>query len=216
MGPSTNVDGESRGAAARASWSRRFNGAVDERRRRAAIICVTAAGRAATLQWGRRRTSTESSDAPGLRDAALGASMGPSTNVDGETAAPTCSPYLPSRFNGAVDERRRRDRMSSGAPNVARRLQWGRRRTSTESPNDLTLNAIGPPASMGPSTNVDGETRGCGRISPPTSVLQWGRRRTSTESRRRRPARGCSPCFNGAVDERRRRGSVFVMSCAAS
>ena len=40
--------------------------------------------RSPMLQWGRRRTSTESDDAARAEGVVLGASMGPSTNVDGE------------------------------------------------------------------------------------------------------------------------------------
>src|SRR5580704_13830426 len=82
MGPSTNVDGEA-SADISAPMSR-------------------------LLQWGRRRTSTESyQTAIRLRAA-------------------------PARFNGAVDERRRRATVVALGDVALTWLQWGRRRTSTE------------------------------------------------------------------------------------
>src|SRR5580704_13830425 len=109
------------------------------------------------------------------------ASMGPSTNVDGERAVASLRTAASSGFNGAVDERRRRGvgghqrahvEIASMGPSTnvdgelpnsysssrsARSLQWGRRRTSTESDRGRARRRRADLASMGPSTNVDGE-----------------------------------------------------------
>src|ERR1700733_1075462 len=86
MEPSTNVDGESPAPRARRRPSASFNGAVDERRRRALGLDGLPGG-VKLLQWSRRRTSTESRRRQPARRYRPVASMEPSTNVDGEECA---------------------------------------------------------------------------------------------------------------------------------
>src|SRR4051794_28228494 len=79
------------------------------------------------------------------------ASMGPSMIVDGDYLPPGSTYDTVSRFNGAVDDRRRRPKAPGAHP--------------------LSLT----PASMGPSMIVDGD----GPLPappPPLVQLQWGRR----------------------------------------
>src|SRR5262245_39411525 len=81
------------------------------------------------------------------------ASMGPPTSVDGN-ARPhgrTSSPGW--RFNRAADERRRKLRDMQRALDRALRLQWGRRRASTETRQGPARRAGGGGASMGPPTS---------------------------------------------------------------
>ena len=229
MEPSTNVDGErfttaGRTSATRLQWSRRrtstessstcsavvsacrcFNGAVDERRRR--VSSSFAAGLVVgELQWSRRRTSTESSGGCSRGRGSPIASMEPSTNVDGERPAASRPPSTSTSFNGAVDERRRRV-----ARNVCRCRSYvgfngavdeRRRRAASRGPR-VTRPRV---ASMEPSTNVDGEQKIVGGYVEVVS-LQWSRRRTSTESNLSVSSLTINGNgFNGAVDERRRRG----------
>ena len=125
---------ESRSAPAR--WQplqSGFNGAVDRRRRRADCAVAARSRSLGALQWGRRQTSTESSCQSARRLYRCLASMGPSTDVDGEPshdAMPACGRDC---FNGAVDRRRRRP-CSVGDRQSHRALQWGRRHDSTETP----------------------------------------------------------------------------------
>jgi len=157
MGPPTNVDGERSDVPSWLVRARSFNGAADKRRRRA--------------------------------------SGGGGGGVEREC------------FNGAADKRRRRGvprmRLVLWLPSLqwGRRqtsteraswsselahppvtLQWGRRQTSTERYELCRVPGHRIRASMGPPTNVDGESRkatgAVSRIAP----LQWGRRQTSTES----------------------------------
>src|SRR5678815_5419592 len=113
MGPSTNIDGEeskpysSQTAYVLLQWGRRrtstesdqtldgrarechgFNGAVDEHRRRGVRIRA-------------------------LVRARVEASMGPSTNIDGEVPVRPSRSRASTRFNGAVDEHRRRERIAA-------------------------------------------------------------------------------------------------------
>ena len=154
MGPSTNVDGEGTSRSCRSTAGSRFNGAVDERRRRAADPTIP-------RQSGERASMGPSTNVDGETRVtvsprrSIGASMGPSTNVDGEnpsaagldggvwlqwgrrrtsTESLTWHDFLAgsARFNGAVDERRRRDGCSPFGASAGWGLQWGRRRTSTE------------------------------------------------------------------------------------
>ena len=137
------------------------------------------------------------------------ASMGPSTDVDGEPAAAIAAPAPRPRFNGAVDRRRRRgsarsarrdaDALASMGPSTdvdgevesaacrqsSRSLQWGRRQTSTERRVERRPPRESVRASMGPSTDVDGEPAPSSRGRRRAIALQWGRRQTSTESTRR-------------------------------
>src|SRR5687767_14248463 len=108
--------------------------------------------------------------------------MGPSTNVDGEADA----------ARKAVDEesslqwgRRRTSTERLNNPIALAKepsLQWGRRRTSTESGRGARVALAVDDASMGPSTNVDGEFNRYATVALSIGKLQWGRRRTSTES----------------------------------
>src|SRR5690554_1941619 len=83
---------------------------------------------------------------------------------------------------------------------IAAALQWGRRLTSTETRGAAERAAQGAPASMGPSTDVDGDARPRARarrveaasMGPSTDVDGDLSRRLST------PRSRC--CFNGAVD----------------
>jgi hypothetical protein len=101
MGPSMIVDGESSTARSRSSTTRRFNGAVDDRRRRGPSIrrrpracpCFNGA-----VDDRRRRGSAVSARPTGARG-----------------------------FNGAVDDRRRRATRWPTVRAVSPVLQWGRR-----------------------------------------------------------------------------------------
>ena len=177
MGPSTNVDGEGAGGLRPAQRARASMGpSTNVDGELLARTFATAEG---------------------------GASMGPSTNVDGEDMARRIDDDRRTRFNGAVDERRRRVPYPHPANPPEGPLQWGRRRTSTESspcsppsrqPRRRFNGAVDErrrrgvrvcnrreatrAASMGPSTNVDGETSGpqrarCARLAsmgPSTNV----------------------------------------------
>ncbi len=131
-------------------------------------------------------------------------------------------------FNGVVDARRRRRVYSWQSSEVARGLQWGRRRSSTKS-GALMLDPRGvPAASMGSSTLVD-EDSSCGRRGDPrvsgssmgsstlvgedpvapaldagAARLQWGRRRSSTKTRRH----GARAAAGGGLQWGRRRSST--------
>ena len=231
MGPSIVVDGESPWPASATPRTRRFNGAVDRRRRRMAT--VARASPRSELQWGRRSSSTESGHlaigVPALEYASMG--RRPSST---ERRADTChrSSTTSTCFNGpsiVVD----------GEP--ARRVpRAGRHVRASMGPSivvdgeeiDQAEQRLARQASMGPSIVVDGENPdavGADRLVK----LQWGRRSSSTESvpelledskdrpgfngavdRRRRRGRSarCRPTptssFNGAVDRRRRRGTT--------
>src|ERR1700733_7094643 len=138
-------------------WCRRcFNGAVDERRRRARSLQQEQQAQEQQLQWSRRRTSTERRGTDERRPRSGGASMEPSTNVDGELHLGRDGFLMPdasmepstnvdgerrrrrrrrrryTSFNGAVDERRRRAAAAEAAASAIYELQWSRRRTSTE------------------------------------------------------------------------------------
>jgi len=130
MGPSTSVDGEVSDAMVLVSSPPCFNGAVDKRRRR-----VVVGGNQRLLPAASMGPSTSvdgeflgrllglhpvvASMGPSTSvDGELGhvdvieilgrASMGPSTSVDGERAEIKVIHHRRSRFNGAVDKRRRR------------------------------------------------------------------------------------------------------------
>ena len=182
-----------------------FNGAVDSRRRRppaSRTRRLRARGfngpnqyaitvKVDMLQWGRRLSSTETSGGAAVVVRTRGASMGPSTLVDGDAAGQP-SPDNPHLcFNGAVDSRRRRRAGGAGSKGYCSVLQWGRRLSSTET------------------------RRPSPRAGKPRT-LQWGRRLSSTET----PCCGRSPsassCFNGAVDSRRRRRRRSAVASRAS
>ncbi len=204
MEPSTNVDGD----LATPNWPTAlpacFNGAVDECRRRQVRARVAA-----------RRA---------------GASMEPSTNVDGDhlitiivdlpvthrfngavdecrrrRCVRRCKSSRRSSFNGAVDECRRRPSLKLALEPPAPLLQWSRRRMSTETAG-LYAAVRSVCRLQWSRRRMSTETR-----STVTEVrrkwrLQWSRRRMSTETTRWPISRwGRSSCFNGAVDECRRR-----------
>src|SRR5258706_15867879 len=108
--------------------------------------------------------------------------MGPSTNVDGEPLVPECVGSWSRRFNGAVDERRRRGSRKCGRrqsrPGFNGAVDERRRRGAARGPCPARSDA-----SMGPSTNVDGEVTIYVEPALYERWLQWGRRRTSTERR---------------------------------
>ncbi len=182
MEPSTNVDGDRAGRGA--------------------------PGTMRTLQWSRRRMSTETSLVRLAAEHGRGASMEPSTNVDGDVPRGSGAAAAPSGFNGAVDECRRRQgswrtcvigiKRFNGAVDECRRRhprshpsgsrtacfngavdECRRRPWDARRPSDANV-----VASMEPSTNVDGDSR------------------MGTESSSR------ARSFNGAVDECRRRPAV--------
>ncbi len=62
-----------------------------------------------------------------VRDLDSDASMGPSMIVDGKSPPAPTSPWSSPRFNGAVDDRRRKGAVRSAAPILQSQLQWGRR-----------------------------------------------------------------------------------------
>ncbi len=184
MEPSTNVDGD--------DFEKNLSGNMDW-----------------WLQWSRRRMSTETQPFRLEVGSSPRASMEPSTNVDGDLGA------------------------GDGAGGASRVLQWSRRRMSTETVPTHRPILGGNIASMEPSTNVDGDVVQLSRsatkielqwsrrrmstetVTGATSgggglALQWSRRRMSTETRTARRTRRAGRCFNGAVDEcRRRRGETF-------
>ncbi len=98
-------------------------------------------------------------------------------------------------------------------------LQWGRRSASTETLDRVEVPRQPVVASMGPSISVDGDGMCVGRPDMGYG-LQWGRRSASTETPGRVALAIPSSCFNGAVDQRRRRPSGgrwrFRTSTAAS
>ena len=133
MGPSMFVDGDQAVRLACGPMSKRFNGAVDVRRRRLAVVPradarppVASMGPSmfvdgdrrrpwpwtdtVALQWGRRCSSTETQTAEWISCRRSTASMGPSTIVDGDEKAARGAGARSCRFNGAVDVRRRRRR----------------------------------------------------------------------------------------------------------
>src|ERR1700733_5245097 len=131
MEPSTNVDGESSGLFCAACALECFNGAVDERRRRG-DLAPWIAEHDWSLQWSRRRTSTERGNDAWSGFDLRRASMEPSTNVDGEQ--PTSEV---TSCGGVLQWSRRRTSTERCASPVLtgfgiRLLQWSRRRTSTE------------------------------------------------------------------------------------
>ena len=204
MGPSTIVDGDDRRRRASTcadglQWGRRrsstetttdgtgtqtlrhrFNGAVDDRRRRLQL-------EHADDEHGLGASMGPSTIVDGDfalvvgREADHRASMGPSTIVDGDAEVQRACDCSPRRFNGAVDVRRRRPSRYGAMGAAQTLLQWGRRRSSTETLGMLVQLDQHGQASMGPSTIVDGD-------------LERG---TSAAPR--------TPSFNGAVDDRRRR-----------
>ena len=181
------------------------------------------------LQWGRRSSSTERMDGEWYTAEHNVLQWGRRSSSTERYRPLASSGWSATRFNGAVDRRRRRakrdpvrhqHRAASMGPSIVvdgegrcvkrgtaddSMLQWGRRSSSTESLECITGNGV-------------------------HHVLQWGRRSSSMErsaaygsstvppehfngavDRRRRRARGRAPgrhsgsSFNGAVDRRRRR-----------
>src|SRR5690242_3106601 len=85
--------------------------------------------------------------------------MGPSTNVDGELDRGVLADLDSLGFNGAVDERRRRGKPvgSSLKPHGRFNGAVDERRRRGCAGGEVRLGRLD--ASMGPSTNVDGERR---------------------------------------------------------
>ena len=212
MGPSMIVDGDRLcdGEVRRESESR-FNGAVDDsRRRRASPTSAAALGRCfngavddrrrrrarpsshgeridCMLQWGRRRSSTET------KRAAEAAGTGERFNGAVDDSRRRHRANAPSaargaRFNGAVDESRRRrvDRETRAVEHECFNGAVDDRRRRPAQMAVLAAHALR--ASMGPSTIVDGD-RDNMLAKGVTGALQWGRRRSSTETRARPAAR---------------------------
>ena len=112
------------------------------------------------------------------------------------------------RFNGAVDNCRRRRRGPGRSPrrcrcfngavdNCRRRLGLG-----AQAAADLV-------ASMGPSTTADGDEKVYQMPRHIPGLLQWGRRQLPTETTSGVSRGATGPlCFNGAVDNCRRRQMV--------
>ena len=155
MEPSTNVDGDQQIAIARcrddlASMEPSTN--VDGDQQRHAAV---PAGPDASMEPSTNVDGDSSMFEPAL--IVNGASMEPSTNVDGDQAAAGHQPPSVCRFNGAVDERRRRPFRPCRPAEHDTALQWSRRRTSTETLHAFDVASAAAPASMEPSTNVDGD-----------------------------------------------------------
>ena len=159
----------------------RFNGGVDEHRRRPEADGrergVLACFNGAVDEHRRRRPRL-----PGGR-VLRRASMEPSMNIDGD--------------GGALDQRRN-GHVASMEPsmNIDGDVEDGRRRGWAAA------------ASMEPSRNIDGDVEplacgahdGIASMKPSMNIDGFGGRRWTTMATRR-----ASPCFNGAVDEHRRR-----------
>jgi len=182
MGPSTLIDGDWRGSgarswAARLQWGRRLSSTEtdDERFSRE---------RYPALQWGRRLSSTETRQGA---DPTTAVELGFNGAVDSHRRRRRVAPRATctgSSFNGAVDSHRRRRRLRVAELGEATALQWGRRLSSTETPSRrLRRSSCGRgfngavdshrrrresaqsaasrwPASMGPSTLIDGDAEG--------------------------------------------------------
>ena len=107
-----------------------FNGAVDERRRRRGPVQpVQRSG--GQLQWSRRRTSTETGPVTLARYVVVRLQWS-RRRTSTETRTSRRRRRGSKRFNGAVDERRRRLPFFVLVPRLFEELQWSRRRTSTE------------------------------------------------------------------------------------
>ena len=237
MGPSIFIDGDASQTmrAARGGW-------LQWGRRSSSTETAsfhTRARAAAELQWGRRSSSTETGcrhrhgadDGPcfngavdlhrrrpgchwGDRQQWSDASMGPSIFIDGDEPAVTIAPGI-------------------------RKLQWGRRSSSTET-REHDGCSLSPAcfngavdlhrrrrerrwprvrsvlASMGPSIFIDGDTpsfRGsCWRFAGFNGAVDLHRRRHE-----RRPAAGIvAGRFNGAVDLHRRRRLDSALECSGN
>ncbi len=155
MEPSTNVDGDRDSSRPSGRRRVRFNGAVDERRRRRRVAAVPGFLDGASMEPSTNVDGDASTRAPGRL--AISASMEPSTNVDGDFG-------VVETVNGSIST-----------------LQWSRRRTSTETLVVEVGLASRHLASMEPSTNVDGDMSSVSAGRRYAS-LQWSRRRTSTET----------------------------------
>ena len=190
---------ESRRAIAVLQWSRRRTSTETARSRSASTLGIV------VLQWSRRRTSTETGRRRRRRASVLGASMEPSTNVDGDAPSAASARRSHRRFNGAVDERRRRPASSTTRRAPPCTLQWSRRRTSTETAARDVAPRERRRASMEPSTNVDGDQRDAGHAVASSTRFNGAVDERRRRRRRRAARRGGRPRFNGAVDERRRR-----------
>src|SRR6185436_2029470 len=155
MGPSTLIDGDADGFRP-TRRDRRFNGAVDSHRRR---------------HWRHQ----------GVRPRRRGASMGASTLNDGDGRVDFRA--------GTVSQLQWGRRLSStetplfkDGGSMSTKLQWGRRLSSTETGDPGVTLAAPSPASMGPSTLIDGDARSGSGWRLSVAALQWGRRLSSTET----------------------------------
>jgi len=133
MGPSTSVDGERHSAGLRT--------------------------RPRTLQWGRRQASTERGRASSRWMEGRVLQWGRRQASTESRSSPTCHLITATRFNGAVDKRRRRvprcrgNRCGNASFNGA--VDKRRRRGQLLRGTRCRFRV----ASMGPSTSVDGEAR---------------------------------------------------------
>ena len=178
--PSTFVDGDPDAADIAGRSLTGFNTAVDLRGR--TPLSIASAAVSARLRMGpsifrRRRPYWQAADASG---AVVQASMGPSIFVDGDLPRSTAARRPGPCFNGAVDLRRWRLYIP---------LSRGARTAASMGPSIFVVdgdivshsNQHCSPASMGPSTRVDGDPGSrCAKCSK--FRLQWGRRRESTET----------------------------------
>src|SRR6185436_11929112 len=187
MGPSTLIDGDP--------------------------LCPQTHRRGSPLQWGRRLSSTETDEPELVPTPMLGASMGPSTLIDGDVGARAPVLEQLDGFNGAVDSHRRRLGNVITLSDPTDVLQWGRRLSSTEThttgsrehragcfngavdshrrrPHVFNPTTVGPDRLQWGRRLSSTETRPSRSMMVWTSSLQWGRRLSSTETSRA-PATSC-------------------------
>ena len=171
------------------------------------------------LQWGRRLSTTETGRWREVLRQIARASMGPSSFNDGNFS--TCSFFRCklSGFNGAVVFQRRKLPDVDKVLKDETPLQWGRRLSTTETPETADITPPSSSASMGPSSFNDGnrkceiyEAFASGRFNgavvfqrrkPVTYIgenhapatLQWGRRLSTTETKHGR----LLPCIPDAA-----------------
>ena len=103
----------------------------------------------------------------------MGASMGPSTFVDGDPMTAPSSSCSARCFNGAIDFRRRRRLRRLGRGCAGLGLQWCHRLSSTETPTSASR-----------SSRFARFNGAMGKSKRDQVVLQWGHRSSSTGTRR--------------------------------
>ena len=181
MGPSTRIDGDDRGVpatprshAASMGPSTRIDGdvATGDELERVVLASMGPSTRidgdqfyglvlgdvVKVLQWGRRLASTETLSFDAWDAEEQLASMGPSTRIDGDISnRPVVAPRARLLQGARVPASPTRCSSPRGRPRYSR-LQWGRRLASTETEAGLRSADAGRPASMGPSTRIDGDT----------------------------------------------------------